>query len=177
MIGPPVILAITSQLVQSPAVTTTSCAPLAAGRPFEARGPQSGPLRLSLSLPASIHRGDPLTAALRLEDTSDQPILLLSNDNPFGLDYEVVVADLHTGNEVPKRPDYVPMITRISQETVSRACPAYQYLSLTRAYDIPAGTFVVRAMRRPTQVLNDDPLQLKKLPAVQSNSVTLTVYP
>jgi hypothetical protein len=148
-----------------------------AGRTFEARGPQSGPLRLSLFVPASVKRGEPLLATLRLEDVSDEAMSLLSNDNPHGLDYDFVIKDARTGTEIAKRDDYIPMITRISSEAVAPGCPAFQSVSLTRSYDLPVGTYVIRARRRPARVVRlSEPIELVKLPVVQSNAVSVTVY-
>lgn len=158
-----------------------TCVPGNAGAPamptFEARGPQSGPLRLSLFVSASVMHGDPMLAVLRLEDVSDEPMSLLSNDNPHGLDYDFVVKDARTGTAIAKRDDFVGMITRISNEAVAPGCPAFQSVSLTRSYDLPVGTYLIRATRRPTRaVLVHDKLQLTKLPELQSNTVSVTVY-
>ncbi len=147
------------------------------GVTFEARGPQSGLLRLSLYVPPAVRRGERLVATLRLEVVHDEPLSLLSNDNPGGADYDFVVTDARTGKALAKRDDYIVMITRISYEAILRECPVYQSVTLTRAYDFPTGTFLIRATRRPTQVRQmGDRLETKRLPDIQSNVVPVTVF-
>ncbi len=173
---PPPPAAIAQAAQPSPACIQSS-ATLPAGATFDARGPQSGALRLSLYVPPAVQRGAPLVATLRLEVIQDRSLSLLSNDNPGGADYDLVVTDARTGTPLKKRDDYLTMITRISYEAVSRECPAYQSVSLSRPYDLPAGTFYVQATRRPTRVRQiHDRLETKRLPDIQSNVVTVTVY-
>jgi hypothetical protein len=172
------VLAITAPLalaeVSSPC--DSSSALVAKTYSFVAAGPLSGQLRLSLAMPATARVGTVIVAAMKLQEADPRGVRIVAHDPPWGPDYAFEIRNAGTDQLLTRRASYIPMITRIAVESVKPSCPTYRFAEITKQYDLPVGTYVVRASRSPMEV-SDTFSPGPTLPEVVSNTVRLTITP
>jgi hypothetical protein len=144
------------------------------GYRFGAPGETSGGLALTLSLPRSARAGDSIIAAMKMQSADGQPRALLTDERPWGLEYQFEVRDAATGATVPVQYG-LQTITTISRENVDARCAAYEVANLSHRVRLAPGRYLVRARRTPTEEISETPSTLRKLPEVVSNDVTITI--
>lgn len=143
---------------------------------FVAAGPLSGQLRLSLAMPTTARVGTVIIAAMKLQEADPRGVQIVAHDPPWGPDYAFEIRNADTGQLLTRRASYIPMITRIALESVKPSCPTYRFAEITKQYELPVGTYVVRASRSPMEV-SDTFSPGPTLPEVISNTVSLRITP